>query len=117
LLPRTWNTTETDKDSLLLPQRAVQELQGKNFVWVVGEGDKAAQRSVKVGAEIGGDIIIIEGLKAGERVIVEGVQKVRDGAPVKPMTAVQLAEAAKQAEAKNAEATPAKDGEAKHGKE
>ena len=66
---------KTEKDSLLVPQRAVQELQGKNFVWVVGEGDKAAQRPVKVGPAIGSDVIILDGLKVGERIIVEGVQK------------------------------------------
>jgi len=97
----------TEKDSILVPQRAVQELQGKNFVWVVGEGDKAAQRPVKVGAEIGSDVIVLEGLKAGERIITEGLQKVREGADVQPKTAVQMAEAA----AAQSAAAP------KHGKE
>jgi len=112
---------KTEKDSILVPQRAVQELQGKSFVWVVGEGDKAAQRPVKVGAEIGGDVIVLEGLKAGERLIVEGVQKVRDGSPVQPKTAAQMAEAAaqaaKEAEARQAEAKQGKEGKAGHGKE
>jgi len=61
---------------------------------VVDEKNQAAQRSVQVGATIGSGIIIEEGLKAGERVIVEGVQKVREGAPVQPLTAAQLAQAA-----------------------
>ena len=107
---------KTEKDSLLVPQRAVQELQGKNFVWVVGEGDKAAQRPVKVGPAIGSDVIILEGLKAGERIVVEGLQKVREGTPVQPNTAAQMAEAAAEA-AKHAEASHAKEGAAKHGKE
>jgi RND family efflux transporter MFP subunit len=111
---------KTEKDSLLVPQRAVQELQGNNFVWVVGEGDKAAQRPVKVGPAIGSDVIILEGLKAGERLIVEGVQKVRDGAPVQAKTAAQIAEAAaqaaKEAEAKHAEARSGKEGDAKPAK-
>jgi membrane fusion protein (multidrug efflux system) len=113
---------KTEQDSILVPQRAVQELQGKNFVWVVGEGDTAAQRPVKVGVEIGSEVIILEGLKAGERIIVEGVQKVRkDGAPVKAMTVAQSAEvvaqAAKEAKANQAGTQAAKDGAAKHGKE
>jgi RND family efflux transporter MFP subunit len=112
---------KTEKDSILVPQRAVQELQGKSFVWVVGDGDKASQRPVKVGAEIGSDVIILEGLKAGERIILEGVQKVRDGSPVQPSTAAQMAEAAAQAakgaEARRAESNPVKDGAAKHGKD
>ncbi len=73
---------KTDKASILVPQRALQELQGKNFVWVVGEGDKAAQRRVEVGPQIGSDVIILTGLEVGERLIVEGVQKARDGEPV-----------------------------------
>ena len=74
-------------DSILIPQRAVQELQGKNFVWVVGEGNKASQRSIKAGAQIESGWLVDEGLKVGERIIVEGVQKVREGGVVNPMTA------------------------------
>jgi RND family efflux transporter MFP subunit len=121
MFARTRISLKTEQDSLLVPQRAVQELQGKSFVWVVGEGDKAAQRSVTVGAEIGSDVIILTGLKAGERIIVEGLQKVREDAPVQPKTAAQMAAAAAQAaqetEAKHAEAKSAKDGAVKHGKE
>jgi membrane fusion protein (multidrug efflux system) len=121
MFARTRIELKTEKDSLVVPQRAVQELQGKNFVWVVGEGDKAAQRPVKLGAEIGGDVIVLEGLKAGERLIVEGVQKGRDGAPVQPRTAAQIAEAAaaaaQEAEAKLAAARKAHAGETKSGKE
>jgi membrane fusion protein (multidrug efflux system) len=107
---------KTEKDSLLVPQRAVQELQGKNFVWLVGAGDTAAQCPVKVGPAIGSDVIILDGLKAGERIVVEGVQKVRDGAPVQARTAAQIAEAAAEA-ARHAQASHAREGVAKHGKE
>ncbi len=103
-------------DSLLVPERAVTELQGKNFVWVIGADDKATQRAVKVGETLGENLLIIEGLKAGERIVVEGLQKVREGAPVQPKTATQLSEAAAQA-ASQAEASHAKEGAAKHGKE
>jgi len=87
---------KTEKDSLVIPQRAVQELQGKSFVWVVGQDNKAKQRPVDLGTESGGAVVILKGLSAGERVIVEGVQKVRDGELVQPMTAAQLAQAAAQ---------------------
>ncbi len=78
-------------DSLLVPERAVAELQGKNFVWVVGSDNKASQRPVKLGTQFGGSLLVLEGLKPGERIVVEGLQKVRQGAPVQPMTATQLA--------------------------
>jgi membrane fusion protein (multidrug efflux system) len=83
----------TRPDSILIPERAVAELQGKNFVWVIGADNKASQRSVKVGGPVGDSILIQEGLKPGDRVVVEGLQKVREGAPVQPMTATQLAQA------------------------
>lgn len=99
-------------NSILVPERAVSELQGKNFVWVVTPDSKAVQRSVTVARQIGDKLLITEGLKAGERIILEGVQKVREGAPVKPMTADEI-KAAEQA-AKAAE--DAKAVEAKHSK-
>jgi membrane fusion protein (multidrug efflux system) len=81
-------------DSVLVSERAVSELQGKNFVWVVGSDNKTSQRSVQVGQQFGEKLLILEGLKPGERIVVEGLQKIREGAPVQPMTAVQLAQAA-----------------------
>ena len=89
-------------DSLLVPERAVTELQGKNFMWVIGPDDKATQRAVKVGETMGENLLILEGLKAGERIVVEGLQKVREGATVQPKTAAQMAEAARLAEASHA---------------
>ena len=76
---------------VLIPQRAVQELQGKNFVWVVDEANKASQRSVTVGLRLGSDWLIEEGLNPGERVVVEGLQKLRQGAPVQPSAAPPMA--------------------------
>jgi membrane fusion protein (multidrug efflux system) len=103
-------------DSILVPERAVTELQGKNFVWVVGSEDKASQRAVKVGETLGENLLILEGLNAGDRIITEGLQKVREGAPVLPKTAAQMAGAAAEA-AKHAEASHTKEGASKHGKE
>lgn len=94
-------------DSILVPERAVTELQGKNFVWTIASDNKAAQRSVKVGQQIGESLLILEGLKAGERIVVEGLQKVREGALVQPMTAAQMSQAAQQAPP--AEHKPAKE--------
>ena len=84
-------------DSILVPERAVAELQGKNFVWVIGSDGKATQRSVKVGGQVGESLLILEGLKSGERIVVEGLQKVREGAPVQPKTAAEMAQAAQAA--------------------
>ena len=78
--------------ALLIPQRAVQELQGKNFVWVVDDANKVSQRGVTVGQRFGSDWVIEEGLKPGERIVVEGLQKVREGAPVQPLPAPPASE-------------------------
>ncbi len=86
----------TRPDSILVPERAVTELQGKNFVWVIGADNKATQRPVQTGPQFGESLMILEGLKAGERIVVEGLQKVREGAPVQAMTAMQLAQATAQ---------------------
>jgi membrane fusion protein (multidrug efflux system) len=80
-------TMETRTGALLVPQRAVQELQGTFQVAVVGADNKVAMRIVKAGPRVGSSWVIDDGLKPGERVIVEGLQKVRDGATVNPKPA------------------------------
>jgi len=75
---------DTRKGALLVPQRAVSELQGSYQVVVVDSDNKAHIRPVKVGERSGAMWIIEEGLKPGERVVVEGIQKVKEGAPVTP---------------------------------
>ena len=72
------------RDALLVPQRAVTELQGGYQVAVVGSDDKVNVRTVTVGDRVGNEWVIADGLKAGERVVAEGVQKVREGAHVNP---------------------------------
>jgi RND family efflux transporter MFP subunit len=72
------------QDALLVPQRAVSELQGGYQVAVVEDENKVSIRPVKVGDRVGSQWIIAEGLKRGERVVAEGVQKVRPGMQVKP---------------------------------
>jgi RND family efflux transporter MFP subunit len=70
--------------ALLVPQRAVSELQGGYQVAVVDGDNKVSIRTVRVGDRVGAQWIVSEGLKPGERVVVEGVQKVRQGLQVNP---------------------------------
>jgi membrane fusion protein (multidrug efflux system) len=72
---------EQKTGALLVPQRAVQELQSLYSVAVV-EGDKVAFRSVKVGQRVDSLWVIEDGLKVGEQVVVEGLQRIQDGATV-----------------------------------
>ncbi len=80
----------TRKDSIVIPERALVSLQGKTFVWIVGQDGKANQRAVKVAEQVGSDFVITEGLKPGERIILEGLQKARENAPVNAVTAAQM---------------------------
>ena len=77
-------TSSVHKDALLVPQRAVTEIQGKYLIAVIGEGNKVDIRPVKPGERVGSDWIISEGLKDGETIVIEGTQKVRPGAIVTP---------------------------------
>ena len=74
----------TQKGALLVPQAAVSDLQGSYQVDVVGRDDKISIRPVKVGERVGTKWIIQDGLKPGERVVVEGQQTLRSGATVEP---------------------------------
>jgi membrane fusion protein (multidrug efflux system) len=76
--------SNTKKDALLIPQRAIMELQGKYMVSVVGPDNKISIKPVKTGQQIDSLWIIEEGLTPGERVITEGLQKVKDGMTVNP---------------------------------
>jgi membrane fusion protein (multidrug efflux system) len=85
---------ETKPGALLIPQRAVQELQNLYSVAVVDDAGKVAFRNVKVGPRVDSLWVIEDGLKAGERVVVEGLQRIQDGmtvtakaAPEKPAAA------------------------------
>lgn len=74
----------TQKDALLVPQRAVTELQGGYQVAVVNSENKISIHTVTVGDNIGSDWIIASGLEPGDNVVAEGVQKVRPGMQVNP---------------------------------
>jgi membrane fusion protein, multidrug efflux system len=79
-------TVEQRSGAILAPQRCVQELQGVFSVMVVGAGDVVEQRLVMPAERIGSLWVIASGLKPGERVIVEGLQKVRPGSKVSVQT-------------------------------
>ena len=70
------------KDAVIVPQRAVSEVQGNYQLGIVGQDGKAEIRPVKVGPRVGTDWVITTGLKAGEKVVIEGLQKLKSGAPV-----------------------------------
>ncbi len=85
--------TTTKKGALLVPQRAVTELQGSYQVAVVGKDNKVSIRPVKVGERVGSLWIVHEGLKPGERVVAEGIQRVRAGMTVNPKPLKAMPEA------------------------
>ncbi len=72
------------QNALVVPQRAVSELQGGYQVAVVGPDNKVTIKTVTVGDRVGNDWVIPDGLKPGDKVIAEGIQKVRPGAQVNP---------------------------------
>jgi membrane fusion protein (multidrug efflux system) len=84
-------TSETRTAALLVPQRAVQEVQGTYTVYVLGDGNKIEARKVKPGAKVEGLWLIEEGVKPGEKVAVEGLQRLKDGAVVEPVAAAPRA--------------------------
>ena len=81
---RVRGVVEERADAVLLPQLAVQDQQGTKIVMVVEAEDKVALRAVTLDERVGDFYIATKGVKAGDRVIVEGVQKVRPGMQVKP---------------------------------
>jgi len=71
-------------DALLVPESAIGNDQSKRFVFVVGDGNKAEYRSVALGPQVDGDRVVLTGLKAGDRVILDHLQRLAPGAPVVP---------------------------------
>ncbi|WP_319550272.1 efflux RND transporter periplasmic adaptor subunit [Desulfogranum marinum] len=74
-------------NAILIPQRCVMELQGLFNVFVVDESNKVETREIKVGPKVGSMWLISEGLQPGEKVVFEGLQKVKDGITVNPTIA------------------------------
>ncbi|HEX5603132.1 MAG TPA: efflux RND transporter periplasmic adaptor subunit, partial [Pyrinomonadaceae bacterium] len=81
------------ENAILVPARAIQEMQGAKTVMVVDAENKVSLRTIKVGDKADKDVVVLEGLTGGERVIVEGMQKVRPGGVVNPTTGTNQATA------------------------
>ena len=76
--------TEVLHNALLVPQSAVQELQGIEQVYLAGPDNKVHVANVTLGPQSGKNWVVTGGLQAGERVIMDNLQKLREGAPVDP---------------------------------
>jgi membrane fusion protein (multidrug efflux system) len=83
--------TETRQDAILVPQMAVQELQGTKQVYLAGPDNRARIVNVTLGPQVGNDWIVTSGLRADQRVITSNLQKLRDGAQVKVHEISELA--------------------------
>ena len=83
---------EEKENAILVPQRAIQELQGAKTVMVVDDKNMVSVRSIKLGDKADKDVVVLDGLNPGDRVIVEGMQKVRPGSQVNPATADQTSQ-------------------------
>ena len=70
------------QQAIVVPQTAVMQNEGGRFVWVAGPDGKAVQRAIRAGNWLGKDWIVLEGLKAGDPVIVDNLVRLRPGAPV-----------------------------------
>jgi membrane fusion protein (multidrug efflux system) len=82
------------ENALLVPQKAVTEIQSAQVVYVVGNDNMVALRTVTLGDRVGPDYIITDGLKGDERIIVEGIQKARPGTKVNPTEQAMTSEPA-----------------------
>jgi membrane fusion protein, multidrug efflux system len=71
-------------DALLVPESAIGNDQSKRFVFVVGDGNKAEYRAVALGPQVDGNRVVLTGLKVGDRVILDHLQRLAPGAPVIP---------------------------------
>ncbi|WP_034640636.1 efflux RND transporter periplasmic adaptor subunit [Chitinilyticum aquatile] len=80
----------TRKDAIVVPERAVTQSQADKLVMVVSAGGDVEPRTVKLGPSVKGGVLVEEGVKPGEQIIVEGLMKARPGAKVQPMTASQM---------------------------
>jgi membrane fusion protein (multidrug efflux system) len=89
---RVRGAIDTARDAVLMPQQAVMEEQSSKTVYVVDAGNKVALRTVVLGERYENLVIVKEGVRPGERVIIDGMQKVRPGVIVAPAEKPQTAE-------------------------
>ncbi len=81
-------TIDADEEEVVVPSRAIGDLQGKKFVFVVDEEQKAQRRFVELGREWGDIRVIDEGLEPGEKIVLEGIQAAGTGAAIQPVDTV-----------------------------
>ncbi len=89
---------ESIPGAMVVPQRAVSDMQGNFLAAVVGSDNKVSIRTVKLGPKTGPLVVVSEGLQPGDRVVVEGLQKVKDGMTVNPKVVAMSSLTAQQAE-------------------
>jgi membrane fusion protein (multidrug efflux system) len=85
LFARVKALVEVVKQGIIIPQRSVMELQGMYSVYLIDDTNKVDKRSVKVGPKIKDFWLIMEGLQSGDKVVYEGLQKVKEGITVNPI--------------------------------
>jgi membrane fusion protein (multidrug efflux system) len=93
-------TRKSDTPQLMVSQRAIQNVQGESFVYLVKSDGTPEQRKIQLGVRIGNEQVVTDGLKPDDQVIVNGTQKVRPGQPVKAVEAGAPAKADAGADAK-----------------
>jgi membrane fusion protein (multidrug efflux system) len=89
--------TAGSQQAIVVPQKAVQQNESGRFVWVATPEGKAAQRTIKAGSWVGDGWVVLDGLKPGERVIVDNLARLRPDAPVAPAAAPAPASASNKA--------------------
>jgi membrane fusion protein (multidrug efflux system) len=110
---RVRGSAEEAPNAILVPRRAVQDIQGVKSVLVVGPDNMVAMRTISPGENVDDFLIVREGVKPGERVIVEGIQKARPGAAVNPSTTPGEGQAGEKPAQPAPEKAPGKAGESK----
>jgi membrane fusion protein (multidrug efflux system) len=83
-------------NALVVPPKAVMDLQGRTLIAVVSQDNKVSVRPIHVGEQLAEQWVVSGDIQAGDRVIVEGIQKVKDGSPVRPVRATPHAGSATQ---------------------
>src|SRR5262249_858194 len=86
-IARVMSVSEVLKGVLVIPQRAVQDLQGTSRVGLIGAGDTVNMKTITTGQKAGTMVVVTGGLAAGDRVVVEGLQRIRPGIVVRPQLA------------------------------
>ena len=94
LLPGMFAKVEVSagtEDTIAVSEAAIGTDQSKKFVYIIGDGDKATYREVKLGDAIAGQRIVLSGLNPGDRVITNGLMKIQPNMPVQPMSEADMA--------------------------